>query len=164
MAITLSPSPVAPAFPMDAAQVRQRVRDSILAIAELGMTESQIVLGPESDPATLGHKRFSVLSQSETNQGIFRDRSGRFIRIQQDITIRFSYQVRPNSSGDQLKDFDEAIGVVAPAIIRQLMAFLPKEHMPGADVRYVGTDRSLLHRGAWLIVDVQFGIQHNFEV
>lgn len=145
---------------MSASDVRQNVRDSILEIG--GWTESPTVFGPRTDPSSWGHKYFSIIMNGEDNLGIYRDNQRTGIRVRQELVVRFAYRLRPNASGDQLRDYDEAIGTATTEIVQRLMGFEENaSHRLGIVFQYDRSDRLVADSGKWALIDVAFAADHN---
>ena len=152
--------PSAPGWGMDAADVRRALRDAILELGE--WTESPTVFGPGSDPSSLAHRSFGVLLEAEENLQIYRDRKAEWCRARQRAVIRYAYRLRPNAIGDQWMDLDDAIEA-GHSIVRRLLNF-EGAHNRGLALRYERSSRTIADSGKWVLVDLEFSVDHNVSL
>lgn len=161
---------------LDAADVRQRFAGRMAQLSTTSptatgsettvYTESPKVLGPEGDGTEVANKRFSILMTKESalgNMGRAGPSNDYLVRLEQSITLRVQYVLRPNSFGDQLTDYDRAVGPEARALLAWMLA-------TGAwclgihPIGYDDCDRRILRDGRVLIVDNHFTAQHNAQL
>lgn len=126
-------------------------------------TESPKALGPEGDGTEVGDKRFSVLMMREVAVGMRRGDNDSLIRYEQEITLRVQYLLRPNAEGDQLSDYDRAVGPEARAILGWLLAIGPW-CLGIHPIAYEDGTRAIVRDGRFLIVDYHFTAQHNAQL
>ena len=149
-------------FDATAADVRKA---ATLSVGEVSadLRESPTLFGPTSDPSTFAHLAYGVLIPTESNLGRVRSRRGATVQVQQDVTVRLSYRLRPNAKGDQLTDHDASVTDFQVPIVKRIMGFAGS-HMPGILWDYVGSDRVVVDSGKWLLTDIQFTAVHNMAL
>lgn len=126
-------------------------------------TESAKALGPEGDGTEVGDRLFSILMTREEALGMTRGDNDRLIRYEQELTIRVQYLLRPNAEGDQLIDYDRAVGPEARALQAWMLEVSPW-CLGIHPISYENATRSLVRDGRFLIVDYHFTAQHNAQL
>lgn len=161
---------------LDAADVRQRFAGRLSGLSttlptatgsEVAFyTESPKVLGPEGDGTEVLNKRFSVLMTEEKALGMGRAGASNdhLIRYEQAITIRVQYLLRPNAEGDQLSDYDRAVGPEAKALQAWMLAVAGPWQIGIHPIAYEDCVRRIVRDGRALMSDFHFTAQHNAQL
>jgi hypothetical protein len=142
-------------------EIRRVLAEQVTATPGQSLRESLVILGDEVDPTPVADRRFSVIVGAQTNTRHVRDRgdgSG-YMRLLEQLTVRISFEIRPNQTGDQLLDYDEALYVAG--LVRNKLMQRDGSWQYGLSIEFTGApQRRQIANGKFLLIDLAFEVTH----
>jgi len=123
-----------------------------------GIHLSNVILDPKSTPNTRQHKVFSIDMQTVNTQK-YRDHKDRRVRMESSTTIRILHRMNPKDQTlTQKTALNDEQNVIA-ALMTTTRAPLNYTR-----VSYRATRRAIHGSQEWLMTDVTFSIEYDFEL